>query len=53
MDEKIARLLDDIKRLMILHLIDRGVQGKRIADVLGVDAAIVSRIVSPKKAKKK
>lgn len=52
MDKKIASLLEDIKRLMILSLIDRGVKGKRIADVLNVDAAIVSRIVSPKKNKK-
>jgi predicted transcriptional regulator len=52
MDKKIAGLLEDIKRLMILDLIDRGVKGKRIADVLKVDAAIVSRIVSPKKNKK-
>ncbi len=52
MDQKIASLLEDIKRLMILSLIDRGVKGKRIADVLNVDAAIVSRVVSPKKKKK-
>jgi predicted transcriptional regulator len=52
MDKKIIDLLDDIKRLLILDLIDRGVKGKRIADVLNVDAAIVSRIISPKKAKK-
>jgi hypothetical protein len=51
MDAKIASLLEDIKRLMILSLIDRGVKGNRIADVLNVDAAIVSRIVSPKKKK--
>lgn len=52
MDEKIAALLEDIKRLMILSLTERGVQGKRIAGVLNVDAAIVSRILSPKKGKK-
>ncbi len=53
MDKKIASLLDDIKKLMILDLAERGVKGKRIADVLGVDAAIVSRVLSPKKTGKK
>jgi predicted transcriptional regulator len=52
MEEKIAALLEDIKRLMILSLTERGVQGKRIAGVLNVDAAVVSRILSPKKGKK-
>jgi predicted transcriptional regulator len=52
MDAKIISLLEDIKKLMVLHLTERGVQGKRIADVLDVDAATVSRIVSTKKAKK-
>lgn len=53
MDKKIAELLEDIKRLMVLDLIDRGIKGKRIAEVLDVDAAIISRIVSPKKDGKK
>ncbi|HXN00217.1 MAG TPA: hypothetical protein VN982_17270 [Candidatus Dormibacteraeota bacterium] len=53
MNEQIIDLLEDIKKLMILHLIERGVQGKRIATVLNVDAAIVSRIISPTKIKKK
>lgn len=52
MDAKIASLLEDIKKLLVLHLIERGVPGKRIAEVLNVDAATVSRIVSPKKTKK-
>lgn len=52
MDKKIASLLEDIKKLMILDLVERGVQGKRIADALGMDAATVSRIVSKKKNKK-
>lgn len=43
--------LEQIKRLMILLLSERGVQGKKIAGVLGVDPAIVSRILSPKKLK--
>jgi predicted transcriptional regulator len=44
-------LLEQIKRLLILNLSEQGVQGKRIAAVLGVDAAIVSRILSPKNPK--
>lgn len=53
MDKKIAELLEDIKRLMVLDLIDRGIQGKRIAEVLDVSPATISGIVSPKKAGKK
>ena len=52
MDAKIASLLEDIKNLLILHLIERGVPGKRIAEVLNVDGATVSRIVSPNRKKK-
>ncbi len=51
MEEKIGSLLEDIKKLIILSLDERGVKGKRIAAVLGVDAAVVSRILSTKKAK--
>lgn len=53
MDKKILQLLEDLKRLMILQLIQNKVQGKNIAAVLGVDPAIVSRIVSGKQTKKK
>ena len=53
MDKKIASLLEDIKKLMILGLTERGIQGKRVADVLGVDAATISRMISPKKPGKK
>ena len=53
MDEKILRALESIKRLMILDLAERGIQGKRIADALDVDPAIVSRVLSPKKHVKK
>jgi predicted transcriptional regulator len=52
MDKKIVDLLEDIKRLLILSLVEKGMQGKRIAEVLGVDPAVVSRIVAPKKAKR-
>ncbi len=47
-----VELLEQIKRLLVLGLNHQGVQGRRIADVLGVDPAIVSRILSPKKGKK-
>jgi predicted transcriptional regulator len=43
--------LEQIKRLLILALSTQGVQGKRIAEVIGVDPAVVSRILSPKKKK--
>jgi hypothetical protein len=48
-DQKSLDLLEQIKRLLILGLSNQGVEGKRIANVLGVDAAIVSRILSNKK----
>jgi len=51
-EQQQIELLEQIKRLLILGLNQQGVQGKRIADVLGVDPAIVSRILSPKKGKK-
>lgn len=50
-DDKSLELLEQIKRLMILNLSHTGVEGKRIAGVLGVDPAIVSRILSPKNGK--
>jgi predicted transcriptional regulator len=53
MDKKIVELLEHIKKLMILDLVDRGIQGKRIAEVLDVSPATISGIVSPKKVGKK
>jgi|GEM_PF-6390989 hypothetical protein len=41
--------LEEIKRLIILGLVNQGVKGKDIAAVLEVDPAIISRIVSGKK----
>ena len=52
MDEKTNQLLEDIKRLLVLALVEQNVQGKRIADVLDVDPAIVSRILAPRDKKK-
>jgi DNA-directed RNA polymerase specialized sigma subunit len=40
--------LEEIKRLIILGLINQGVKGKDIAAVLDVDPAIISRLISPK-----
>jgi len=51
-ERKQGETLEHIKRLMILSLSQQGVEGKRIAQVLGVDAATISRILSPKKEKK-
>jgi DNA-binding MarR family transcriptional regulator len=45
--------IEQIKRLMILGLIHQGVQGKDIASALGVDPAVVSRIVQAREIKKK
>lgn len=41
--------LDQIKKLLILALTEQGIQGKRLAEVLGTDPATISRILSPKK----
>ena len=43
--------LEEIKRLLVLALINQGVKGKDIAAVLEVDPAIVSRMVSRKSGK--
>ena len=53
MDQKTNQLLEDIKKLLVLVLAERNVQGRRIADVLGVDPAIVSRILTPRSKQKK
>jgi len=51
-EEQQIELLEQIRRLLMLNLSQQGVKGKRIAEVIGVDAAGVSRILSPKKSKK-
>lgn len=48
-EDRQLEMLEQIKRLLILGLTQQGVQGKRIAETIGVDPAIVSRILSPKK----
>jgi hypothetical protein len=52
MDQKVIDLLEDINRLLILDLSVRDVPGKRVAEVLGVDPAVISRILSSKKSKR-
>lgn len=49
MDNRAIELLGDIKKLFILVLIKQGVQSKEIAESLGVDPAIISRMISRKK----
>lgn len=49
MDEKSIKILEDIKRLLILQLIEDGVQSKDIANILKVDPAVISRMVPRKK----
>ncbi len=46
------KLLEDIKRLLILDLIRQGVQGKDIAGILGVDPAMISRMVPTRQIKR-
>ena len=43
--EQKIETLEQIKRLLVLALIHQGVQGKDIASVLGVDPAVISRMV--------
>jgi plasmid maintenance system antidote protein VapI len=52
MDNKVVQLLEDIKKLLILDLISRGVQGKDVAQVLGVNKSTITRIVPAKKINK-
>ncbi len=44
---------EQIKRLLVLMMIHKGIQGKDIASVLNVDPAIISRIVPARQIKKK
>lgn len=51
MSDKNTQLLEDIKKLLVLDLIVRGVQAKDIAQVLGVDKSTITRIVPSRKIK--
>ncbi len=53
MDKKAIQTLEDIKKLLVLSLINKGMQGTDIALVLGVDKATISRMVPSKQIKKK
>jgi predicted transcriptional regulator len=50
--DPVAGELDSIKRLLVLQLVTSGVQNRAIASALGVDASVVSRLVSTRKVKK-
>lgn len=52
-NKKTNQLLEDIKKLLVLDLTHQGVQSKDIANILGVDPAIVSRMVPTRRIKKK
>lgn len=52
MDKRIVELLEDIKRLLILDLVAKGVQAKDIAEVLGVAKSTIAGIVSARKIRK-
>jgi hypothetical protein len=52
MDTKIAELLEDVKKLLILDLVAKGVQSTNIAHTLGVDNAVITRIAPARKIKK-
>ncbi len=49
MDNQSIKLFKDIKKLLILALIKQGVQSKEIAEALGVDPAIISRMILRKR----
>lgn len=51
MDKQTTKLLGDIKKLFILALIKQGVQSKEIASILGVDPAVITRLVPSRKLK--
>lgn len=51
MEKEAIKLLEDIKKLTILNLIERGVQANTIADILGVDKGTISRLVPARKIK--
>ena len=52
-NKKTNKLLEDVKRLLILALVRQGVRGKDIAATIEVDPAIISRMLPVKQIKKK
>ncbi len=53
MDKKGIELLEAIKKLLILNLVTKGVPGKSIAAVLGVDPAVISRVIAVRKKRRR
>ena len=51
--ESKSNSLDQIKRLLVLGLIHNGIKAKDIAATLGVDPAIITRMVPARQIKKK
>jgi predicted transcriptional regulator len=49
MDKQSIKLLEEIKKLIVLQLINQGVQSKDVAATLNVDPAVISRMVPRKK----
>ena len=53
MEKELIKLLEDIKKLTILDMVERGGQANIIADILGVDKGTISRLVPARKVKGK
>ena len=51
-DDPVVAELQDIKRLLILQLLSSGVKAMHIATSLGVDNAVISRLVPARAIKK-
>jgi DNA-binding transcriptional ArsR family regulator len=49
---KLSKLIEDIKKLLILDLVAKGVQAGQIGEVLGVDRTTITRIAPARKMKK-
>jgi len=52
-NKRTNRLLEEIKKLLILLLIRQGVQNKDIANTIKVDPAVISRMVPVRQINKK
>ena len=53
MDEKELRELQTIKKLLVLQLLNQGLQADALADLLGMDPADFSRMFPVRKLLKK
>lgn len=49
--KEVINLLEDIRKLLVLDLISRGIQGKDIANALGVHGSTITRMVPARKVK--